>query len=94
MGDAPSIGESEDFQSFLTRVDRALAALATTYAGDTVIATTHAGFIVGSILTRFEVPRQSTPARLDPVNARVTEWRLEDSMWVLGSYNSLPDTAI
>ena len=90
MGDTTSVGESEEFGAFLVRVDRALARLANDFAEETVIVVTHAGFIVGSVLTRFEVPRGSTRARLDPVNASVTEWRLESSVWALASYNSLP----
>ena len=93
MGDAPSVGEGEEFDAFLARVDRALSRLAEDYTDETVIVVTHAGFIVGSILTRFDVPIDGTRARLDPINASVTEWRLESSVWALGSYNSLPGAA-
>ena len=93
MGDTPSVGESEEFDAFLVRVDRALSRLAKDYAEETVIVVTHAGFIVGSVLTLFNVPREGSRARLDPVNASVTEWRLESSVWALASYNSLPGAA-
>ena len=91
MGDTPPPGPGvgETFDAFLDRVDQLLCRLAEDYTGKKVIAVTHAGFIVGSFMTRFDVPRPGTGARIDPLNATVTEWRVETSVWQLASYNSL-----
>ncbi len=95
MGDTlpPGPGADETFDAFLDRVDQLLFRLAEDYTGKKVMAVTHAGFIVGSFMTRFDVPRPGTGARLDPLNASVTEWRWETSVWRLASYNSLHGAA-
>lgn len=58
--------------------------------GQTVVAATHAGFIVASFLTRFAIPRPGTGTRIDPDFARLTEWRVQQGSWRLVRYN---DTA-
>ena len=95
MGDTapPGPGTEETLDAFLDRVDRLLRRLTDDYAGEKVMAVTHAGFIVGSFMTRFDIPRPGTGARLDPLNTSVTEWRWETSVWRLVSYNSLHGAA-
>jgi hypothetical protein len=62
------------------------------YPGRTVVAVTHAGFIVTSFLMLFGVPRPGTGARIDPDPASLTTWEYDevDHVWRLVSYN---DTA-
>ena len=91
MGDMapPGPGVEETFDAFLDRVDQLLCRFGEDYTGKNVMAVTHAGFIVGSFMTRFDVPRPGTGARLEPLNTSVTEWRVESSIWMLASYNLL-----
>ena len=89
MGELPPLGlkTEEPFDGFVNRVDRLLRELATEHLGETVIAVTHAGFVVASIVARFDVPRPGTGARLEPRHTSVTEWRAEGSRWTLESFN-------
>ena len=90
MGDAPSIGEDEAFSAFLGRVELELTHLASEYRNETVVVVTHAGFIVGSVLTRFAVPIGTKRAWLEPANGSVTEWHWDGDVWSLATYNSFP----
>src|SRR5579875_2217213 len=53
----------ESWQEFLERVRATLDRLAVRFAGQTVVAATHAGFIVASVLVLFDIPRPGTGAR-------------------------------
>jgi len=88
--DRPFAPGGESWRGFLARVGRTLEALAARHAGETVVAATHAGFIVATLLDRLAIPRPGTGAWLDPAHAGITEWRVRDGRWVLVSYN---DTA-
>lgn len=77
----------ESWNSFLARVRRTLQRLAQLPDDETVIAVTHAGFIVASILATFDIPRPGTRARLEPDFASVTEWRVQNRVWTLARYN-------
>jgi hypothetical protein len=57
------------------------------FAGQTVVAVSHAGFVVASILVAFDIPRQGTGARLEPALTSLTEWRVADATWTLVRYN-------
>lgn len=67
-----------------------LERLAIQFAGQTVVAVTHVGFIVASLLVLFEIPRPGTGARLDPEETSLTEWRLAEAHRQLVRFN---DTA-
>jgi broad specificity phosphatase PhoE len=77
----------ESWSGFLARVDTILDNLAERYAGQTVVAVTHAGFIVGAFLTLFDIPRPGTRARVDPVYTSLTEWEWVEGVWRLARYN-------
>src|SRR5258708_4271916 len=79
----------ESWLQFLGRVRAALQRLAETYAGQTVLAVTHAGFIVASILVMFDIPRSGTGNRgwLDPLHTSLTEWAATPERWTLVRYN-------
>jgi hypothetical protein len=64
------------------------------FAGQTVVAVSHAGFVVASLLVAFDIPRPGTGARLEPAHTSLTEWRVADAIWTLVRYNDashLPD---
>jgi len=61
--------------------------LAGRYAGQTVVAVTHAGFIVVSILELFDIPRSGGRAWLDPRPTALTEWSRSNGIWRLERYN-------
>ena len=67
-----------------------LDSLAARHAGETVVAVTHAGFIVAALLDRFAIPRPGTGAWLEPAHTGMTEWRVLDGRWTLARFN---DTA-
>ena len=61
--------------------------LARRFAGQTVVAITHAGFVVASILAAFDIPRPGRGARLEPVHTSLTEWRVSAASWTFARYN-------
>jgi broad specificity phosphatase PhoE len=79
----------ESWQEFLERVRATLDRLAVRFAGQTVVAATHAGFIVASVLVLFDIPRPGTGARLDPGSSSLTEWRVEEGRWQLVRFNDV-----
>jgi probable phosphoglycerate mutase len=76
----------ESWQQYTDRVSAALARLAETYAGQTVVAVTHAGFIVVSMLVLFEVPR-AAKGWLEPLHTSLTVWQAAPEHWTLERYN-------
>ncbi|WP_018348769.1 histidine phosphatase family protein [Longispora albida] len=85
----------ETWQEFTARVDASLSGLARRYPGKTVVAVTHAGYVVWAFMRLFGVPRPGTGARLDPGFTSVTEWRWDagGGYWTMGSYNDLTHLA-
>ena len=79
----------ENWLQFTTRVHSALHRLAETYADQTVLVVTHAGFIVASLLVLFDVPRSGAGhvARFELDNTSLTEWHISDGVWTLAKYN-------
>lgn len=77
----------ENWLEFCGRVRRTLAALGEQFAGKTVAAVTHGGFIVVSLLALFDVPRPGTGARLHVDYTSLPTWRLSGSVWTLAGYN-------
>ena len=85
--DRPIAPGGESWAQFLTRVRATLAALAARHDGETVVAVTHAGFIVATLLVAFAIPRPGTGAWLAPAHTGLTEWRVADGRWELARYN-------
>lgn len=93
----------ESWVAFTTRVEVTLQRLAEHPPERTVVAVTHAGFIVAAFLGLFgAVVRRAglrlgpddaagrRPERrvwLDPTHTAVTEWRVTDATWHLARYN-------
>jgi broad specificity phosphatase PhoE len=77
----------ECWLEFQGRVRRTIAALAEQFAGRTVAAVTHAGFIVVSLLALFDIPRPGTGARLHVDYTSLTTWSMISSIWTLAHYN-------
>ena len=83
----PFASDGESWHDFTGRVRRALDGLAARFAGETVVAVSHAGFIVASALVLFDIPRPGTRARLDPAHGSLTEWRFAGGTWRLERFN-------
>jgi len=64
--------------------------LAARHDGETVVAVTHARFIVATLLVAFGIPRPGTGAWLAPAHTGLTAWRVAGGRWELARYN---DTA-
>jgi probable phosphoglycerate mutase len=77
----------ESWDAFLRRVELTMADLAERHAGQTVVAVSHAGFIVGALLALFAIPRPGTGARIDPGHTSLTTWRHEGGVWQLDQFN-------
>ena len=76
----------ETWHDFIGRVHTVLTVWPERYAGQTVLAVTHAGFLVGMFLSAFAVPRPGTGTRIDFDFASVTEWEFTGH-WRLVSLN-------
>jgi broad specificity phosphatase PhoE len=85
--DRPFATEAESWLDFVGRVQTTLDRLAMRFEGRTVIAVTHAGFIVASLLTLFAIPRPGTGARVDPAYVSITEWECAQASWRLVRFN-------
>jgi broad specificity phosphatase PhoE len=77
----------ESWLAFHGRVRRTMAALAEQFAGRTVAAVTHGGFIVVSLVALFDIPRPGTGARLHVDYTSLTIWGKSNSAWELERYN-------
>jgi len=82
----PFAPHGESWLQFIGRVRATLQRLAETYSGQTVLAATHAGFIVASILVMFDIPRTCS-GWLDPLHTSLTEWDVTPERWTLVRYN-------
>ena len=87
VGNSGGSSRTESFSSFRARVEATLQRLAREHVEDTVVAVTHAGFILTSLIALFNIPRPGTGARLDPDHASLTEWRKLEGIWRLVQYN-------
>lgn len=83
----PFAPEGESWVAFTTRVQQTMLRLAEQYAGKTIVAVSHGGFIALSILMLFAIPRPGTRAWLHPLNTAITEWQVTDGRWCLVRYN-------
>jgi probable phosphoglycerate mutase len=85
--DRPIFPGGESWNSFNTRARAVLEELAQTYAGQSVVAVTHAGFIVVSTLQFFGAQRSAAKVFLDPTLTGITEWQVDGERWTLVRYN-------
>ncbi len=83
----PFAAGGESWNEFMQRVQTTLDQLAKTYANQTIVAVSHAGFIVGSMLRLFDIPRPGTGTWIDPSNTGLTEWQYSQNTWRLIRYN-------
>jgi broad specificity phosphatase PhoE len=84
--DRPFAPGGESWNQYQMRVRATLDRLALTYAGQTVLAVTHAGFIVAAMLVLFEIPGTGK-GWLEPRYTSLTEWQVTPERWTLVRYN-------
>jgi broad specificity phosphatase PhoE len=79
----------ESWNSFHERVQVMLQRLARDHAGQTVVAVCHAGVIMASVRTLFDVPHPGPGTRLQPTNTGLTVWEHEQPLdrWTLHTFN-------
>lgn len=85
--DRPFAPGGESWSDFVGRVRATLDRFAERFDGQTVIAVSHAGFIVVSLLDRFCIPPSGPRAQLEPTHTSLTEWRVTNKVWRLERYN-------
>lgn len=87
--DRPFSPGGESWSACAARVETTLEEIAARFAGRTVLAVTHAGFIVNAFLSLFGVPIHGAGRRawLEPVHTALTEWRVAGTSWHLVRYN-------
>ncbi len=87
--DRPFAPGGESWSEFVDRVSAVLQRLAERFDGQTVVAVSHAGFIVVSCLVLYDAVtrRPGIRARLDPVHTALTEWQVSGATWRLIRYN-------
>jgi broad specificity phosphatase PhoE len=85
--DRPFAPQGESWHVFLARVQTTLQRVADHYAERTVVAVTHAGFIIATLFVLCAIPRPGTGARLDPRYTSLTIWELIGGNWRLERYN-------
>jgi probable phosphoglycerate mutase len=79
----------ESWDDFIRRARVALDGLRERFDGQTVVAVTHAGFVVASFLLAIDATARRPAMRLwiDPAHAALTEWQVSGSVWRLARYN-------
>jgi broad specificity phosphatase PhoE len=85
----PFAPEGESWSQFIQRVMTAMQTWAEAYDGKTVIAVTHSGFIVVTLLMLFAIPRPGTGAQFHPRYASLTEWQFDQGVWTLERFNDI-----
>lgn len=85
--DRPFAPGAESWSDLVGRVRTTLERLAARYDRQTVLAVSHAGFIVVSLLDRLNIPTSGDRARLEPIYTSLTEWRVSNGIWRLERYN-------
>ncbi len=78
----------DSWNSFHARVHATIERLARDHASSTVVAVCHAGVIMASIRTVFDMPHPGTTAVLQPSNTGMTVWEHDGSdRWTLHTFN-------
>jgi probable phosphoglycerate mutase len=86
--DRPYAPGGESWFAFRRRVERTFERFVEQHEHETLVAVSHAGFIVVGFLIRFAVPSRSDVAFLEPQNTGVTIWESENrKRWNLITYN-------
>lgn len=87
--DRPFAPGGESWSDFIGRVQSTLDRLAARFDGQTVVAVSHAGFIVGAFLVLVDAPLRRPGMRLwlDPAHTALTERRVSGATWRLVRYN-------
>jgi len=83
----PFAPHGESWSMFISRVQNTLERLASQCKNQTIVAVTHAGFIVATFLTLFDIPRPGTGSYLNPMYTSLTEWSKSNNTWQLEKYN-------
>jgi broad specificity phosphatase PhoE len=80
----------ENWEQYTRRVAETQQDIALTHPGQTVLAVTHAGFIVVSFLMLLGIPPYDQRAWLAPRHTALTEWEWEETKgrWWLVRYNA------
>ena len=80
----------ENWEQFTARVAAAQQAIALAHPGQTVLAVTHAGFIVVSFLMFMGISPAEQRAWIDPLHTALTEWEWMEAkeQWRLVRYNA------
>jgi probable phosphoglycerate mutase len=84
--DLPFAPGGETLNEFSVRVRNTMDKLVTTYPRRTVLAITHAGFIVVSLIALFKIPRPGN-AFFSPSFTGLTVWDHDEDIWTLKHYN-------
>jgi broad specificity phosphatase PhoE len=89
--DRPIAAGGESWNMFTARVRGVHERLAEQYPGQTVVAVTHAHFLVVALITLLGVHSAGRGAWLDPAYTGITEWewQAERKMWLLHRYNDI-----
>ncbi|MHB8674759.1 MAG: histidine phosphatase family protein [Candidatus Limnocylindrales bacterium] len=87
--DRPFSPGGESWRDLIDRVEDTLDRFAARFDGRTVVAVSHAGFIVVSFLLLFAIPVTGRRARLDPLHTSLTEWQASNGTWSLVRYNDV-----
>lgn len=87
--DRPFAPGGESWNAFVDRVRTTLHNYAERFAGQRVVAVSHAGFIVAALLVIFDIPRPGTGAQFDPLHSSITEWQVSGGIWRLVRYNDV-----
>jgi broad specificity phosphatase PhoE len=76
----------ESWEQYTARVEAAMQSIALVHPGQTVVAVTHAGFIV----TSFLIQLGKTRGWIDPAFTALTEWEWKEdrAIWCLVRYNA------
>jgi len=77
----------ESWNEFRQRVLAVLERLEQRYSNETVVAVTHASFIVVSLLLLFNIPVADKRGFFDPTVTSLTEWNVSAGRWTLTKYN-------
>ena len=85
--DRPFSPNGETWNQFVGRVDNALDDLQRSYAGQNIIAVTHAGFMVVAFLRLFNASFGGNRGWIDFDHTSITEWHVSDDVWKLVRFN-------
>ncbi|MGB3411056.1 MAG: histidine phosphatase family protein [Microthrixaceae bacterium] len=87
--DRPFAPEGDSWNSFHLRVNSAMERLAREHRDETVVAVCHAGVIMASIRTIFDMPHPGTGALMRPSNTGMTVWEHDETLdrWTLHTFN-------